>query len=128
MAKKVSTQIKNAEVIEDTKITPTAEELTDVKSVEQENKDTVEEQKDTVEEQTAKKKGFLPGFINEESVAKARPIGKKILKVASYVGLFYLGYKLKERMLGDLALDETDEFDDEQELIDAEFTVVDSEE
>ena len=121
MAKKVSTQIKNAEVIEDTKITPTAGELTDVKSVEQENKDTVEEQK-------AKKKGFLPGFINEESVAKARPIGKKILKVASYVGLFYLGYKLKERMLGDLALDETDEFDDEQELIDAEFTVVDSEE
>lgn len=121
MAKKVSTQIENAEVIEDTKITPTAEELTDVKSVEQENKD-------TVEEQTAKKKGFLPGFINEESVAKARPIGKKILKVASYVGLFYLGYKLKERMLGDLALDETDEFDDEQELIDAEFTVVDSEE
>ena len=125
MAKKVSTQIKDAEVIEETKVTPTVDELTDVKSVEQENKDTVEEQK-------ANKKGFLPGFlpgfINEESVAKARPIGKKILKVASYVGLFYLGYKLKECMLGDLALDETDEFDDEQELIDAEFTVVDSEE
>ena len=121
MAKKVSTQIKDAEVIEETKVTPTVDEHTDETSVEHENKDTVEEQK-------ANKKGFLPGFINEESVAKARPIGKKILKVASYVTVFYLGFKLKERILGDLALDETDEFDDEQELIDAEFTVVDSEE
>lgn len=121
MAKKVSKQIKNAEVIEDTKITPTAEELTDVKSVEH-------EVKEVVEEQESKKKRFLPGFINEESLAKARPIAKKVLKGAAFATVFYLGYKLKERMLGDLALDETDEFDDEQELIDAEFTVVDSEE
>lgn len=121
MAKKVSKQIKDAEVIEETKVTPTVDEHTDETSVEHKDKEVVEEQQKA-------KKGFLPGFINEESVAKARPIAKKILKVASYATVFYLGFKLKERILGDLALDETDEFDDEQELIDAEFTVVDSEE
>lgn len=123
MANKVSKQIKDAEVIEDTKVTPTVEEQTEETSVEHEVKTTTEE---PVQD---KKKSWLPGFINEESAAKARPIAVKVLKTLAFVGTFYAGWKLKETLLGDNEdHDDYESFDDTQELIDAEFTVVDSEE
>lgn len=126
MANKVSKQIKDAEVIEDTKVTPTVEEQTEEKSVEQH-----EVKKTTEEPVQDKKKAFLPlpAFINEETVAKARPIVAKVLKGVAFAGMFYAGYKLKEALLGgNEDQEDYDDFDDTQELIDAEFTVVDSEE
>ncbi|NCC02360.1 MAG: hypothetical protein EOM34_17255 [Clostridia bacterium] len=125
MAKKVSAQIKGAEVIEDTKVTPTVDAITDEQSVEQEVKVVVEGQP------KGKKLRFLPGFINEESVAKARPIGIKALKTLAFIGTFYAGWKLKEHLVGGDDVDQDtdyESFDETQELIDAEFTVVDSEE
>ena len=125
MAKKVSAQIKDAEVIEETKVTPTVNELTDFSSVEQEA--------EVIDKGQSKDKKlrFLPGFINEESVAKARPIAKKVLKATAYAAAFYAGWKLKERLFGGDDVDQDtdyESFDETQELIDAEFTVVDSEE
>lgn len=120
MANKVSKQIKDAEVIEDTtKVTQEVEE-----QVSEETTDSQQEQKKAE-----------PNKVNwkdkaKESIAKYRPVVVKTAKIVAgvtVVGLAALGLK---GLIGESEEDQDDydEFDDTQELINAEFTVVDSEE